>query len=166
MLWFFHCTNSALRKFSLWWRVAPILSSFINDLLYAMQPLNFSYSRSQWDEGASVIPVHPKNSTNSSENVDHDVADTRRSTRNEELVKFIAGCIEENKNQGGGCMPRSRLRAGSILQRAKEQNRQDKIFAPMSEFAHDFMNNFDGLAGNLWKNPEGDCFDNWSRMRR
>ena len=78
------------------------MSSFINDLADVMQPLNFSYSRSQRVEGAPAIPVHPKNSTNSSNNVDDDVADTGCSTRNENLVKFITGCIEENKNQGKG----------------------------------------------------------------
>ena len=80
------------------------LVKFHYDLADVMQALNSSYLRSQRIEGAFEIPVHPKNSTNSSENVDHDVADACRSARNEGLVKFIAGCIEQNKNQGKSCV--------------------------------------------------------------
>src|SRR5262245_60252953 len=79
-----------------------------------------TYSGSEWSEDASGIPVHPKNSTNSAEHVDHDVAKARRSARNERLVPFVTQRIDENKSQGQSGVAQFPLFSGFIAQRSQE----------------------------------------------
>src|SRR5215813_464573 len=120
MLCVLHSANRCLRKVPLWWRVALILSSCVNDLAGLDSLLVFGYPGSQGGEDASGIPVHPKNSTNSAEHVDHDVAKARRSARNERLVQFVTQRIDENKRQGQSGVAQFQLFTGFIAQRSQE----------------------------------------------
>ena len=61
-----------------------------------------------------AMQKHPKSSTDSAEEVDQDIAQTRRSAGNEALVELVANRINEDECHGQRCVTGIKAAAGFL----------------------------------------------------
>ncbi len=96
--------------------------------------------------------ITPKNATNSSEPINADIRQTRRSAGDKDLVELVAQSVEKNRSQ-------NRYRADGVQFSLKtcgegpnQQKRENEVFRQMGRLADNEVNRFESIERYPGKN--------------